>query len=314
MRTMEKEKFMIPMSRNLLDKELTSITLAREWRGFEIHFIKKSTQPNVLVEVNRISTIMFNLDKMDGDVFDDTYTYIVVYDRINGEIISFYRYILCRDAIHGKRVNLSTAKYFKFSHEFVEKILPKTIEFGRSVVNKTAKNHEIGLQAVWAGLGILVYEYHQNPRSDAEKIEYFFGKFSLQRDVYRKKAALNMILYPFQKHFPPALGSDGELFVLPKWWYKTRLSFVLPKSLMKLHLYKEDRKILVNYLQTLDLPMPKLADTYANVGGLAVYATITNRHLDSYETAILQKINEIDAFYIRKFVDGYIPINKNLFV
>jgi len=305
---------MIPMSRQLLDKELTSLTLAREWRGLEIHFVKKQAQPNVIAEVNRISAVMFNLKKVDGDEFDYTYTYIVAYDRTNGEIISFYRYILCKDAIHGKRIGLSTNKYFKFSDEFVETILPFTIEFGRSVVNKMAKNHEVGLQAVWTGLGVLFYEYYQNPPPERVKIEYFFGKFSLQRDIYRKKGALNMILYPFQKHFPSVLGSDEKVLVHPRWWYKTRLSFVLPKSLMKLHLYKEDRKILLNYLQSLDLPMPKLADTYANLGGLVVFGTITNRHLDSWETAILQNIPQIDPFYIRKFVDGYIPINKNLFV
>ena len=174
------KNFTTPVSRILLEKELNATTLARTWRDLEIHFVRKQTSPNIVFEVNRISTLMFNLDYLDSDIFDLTYTYIVVYDRVNGEIVSFYRYILCKDAIHGKRVDLSTNKYFKFSQRFVEDILPVTIEFGRSVVNKTSKNHEIGLQAVWAGLGVLVYEYHQNPPPNRVKIEYFFGKFSLQ--------------------------------------------------------------------------------------------------------------------------------------
>jgi len=190
---MGKRDFTKPAPGELLKKELTEATLARKWRDLEIHFVKKATLPKVIAELNRISTLMFALKHMDTDVFDDTYTYIVAFDRLNGEIISFYRYIICKNAIYKNEIYLSTAKYFKFSHEFVEKILPKTIEFGRSVVNKTAKNHEVGLQAVWVGLGVLFYEYYQNPPPGRVKIEYFFGKFSLQRAIYKKKGILNMI-------------------------------------------------------------------------------------------------------------------------
>jgi putative hemolysin len=301
-----------PVSKDLLEKELTKDTLARMWRNLEIHFVKKQTAPNVILEVNRISAVMFNLPQIDGDVFDDTYIYIVVYDRINGEIVSFYRYILCKDAIHGKHdVRLSTATYFNFSDEFVEKILPVTIEFGRSVVNKTAKNQESGLQAVWAGLGILVYEYYQHPRD--LKIEYFFGKFSLQWNIY-KEDNRNMILYLYQKHFSPVCGKDSEVYMKPRFEFETVLDFSLPGAKMNAETYKVDRQVLVQYLKDLELPMPKLADTYANLGGLVSFGTITNKHLNSWETAILQNIAKINSSYIRRFVDGYKPINKSLFV
>lgn len=307
-----KKNFTTPTPKNVLDRELTKITLAREWRGLEIHFVKKQNIPKVIAEVNRISTIMFNLDILDSDVFDETYTYIVVYDRINGEIVSFYRYIFCKDAIYSKQdIRLSTAKYFSFSNEFIENILSVTIEFGRSVVNKTAKNHFIGLQAVWIGLGVLLYEYYFYPKDT--KIEYFFGKFSLQWNVYNE-ATRDKILYLYQKYFPPLFGIDKELYIKPLYQFQTQLDFTVSDKMMCLSEYKANRKILLNYLISLGLSMPKLVETYANIGGLHVYGTIDNESLKSWETAILETINQIQSGYIKRFVDGYIPINPSLFV
>ena len=308
---MKKEILTKPIPKELLEKELTKATLAREWRKLEIHFVKKQTAPNVLAEINRISAVMFNLAHMDGDVFDDTYPYILSYDRINGEIVSFYRYIFCKDAIHGKHdVRLSTSHYFNFSDEFVEKILPNAIEFGRSVVNKTAKNQKIGLQAVWAGLGILVYEYHLHPKDI--KIEYFFGKFSLQWNIYNESIR-DKILFLYKKYFHPIYGDDKEVYVKPRFEFETKLNFAESGLMMNSDDYKIDRKILVDYLRSIGLSIPRLADTYANVGGLTSYATVTNEELNSWETAILVMIRQVQEGYIRRFVDGYKPVNSSLF-
>lgn len=304
---MQTKNFTIPIAKSLLETELTEATLARMWRGFEIHFVKKQTAPYVLQEVNRISTLMFHLDSMDGDVFDDTYTYIVVYDRPNGEILSFYRYILCKDAIFGSEVRLSTANYFEFSPTFVDTILPTTIEFGRSVVNKPAKNASLGLEAVWIGIGVVIYEYYLHPKDT--KIEYFFGKFSLQWDVY-SDAAKDMILYLFMKYFAKV---DMQAFVTPRHSNIT-LNFTEAHRLFSASSYKDDRKILQKYLQNIGLPMPKLADSYANLGGLTSFGTVSNVHLHSWETAVLQTIKNIDPFYIKRFVDSYVPSNAKLFL
>lgn len=308
---MKEKIFTKAVSRSILEKELTKDTLARTWRCLEIHFVKKQTAPNVIFEVNRISTLMFNLEVLDGDVFDDTYTYIVVYDKENGEVLSFYRYILCKDSIYGKMdVRLSTAKYFSFSDEFLEKILPITIEFGRSVVNKTAKNHENGLHAVWIGLGVLLYEYYSHPKNF--KIEYFFGKFSLQWNVYTELIR-NKILYLYQKHFPVSCGLDKEVYIQALYEFKTQLNFTQLDQMMNSSEYKIDRKILLDYLKTIGISLPKLVDTYANVGGLHVYDTINNTQLKSWETAILLSVDQIQSCYIKRFIDDYQPINSNLF-
>ncbi|MEI7920080.1 MAG: GNAT family N-acyltransferase [bacterium] len=304
---MKTKNFTIPVAKSLLESELTEATLARMWRGFEIHFVKKQTAPYVLQEVNRISTLMFHLDAMDGDVFDSTYTYIVVYDRPNGEILSFYRYILCKNAIFGSEVRLSTADYFKFSPTFVDTILPTTIEFGRSVVNKTAKNAFLGLEAVWIGIGVVIYEYYLHPKDT--KIEYFFGKFSLQWDVY-SDAAKDMILYLFMKHFAKYAAQD---LVISRYSNIT-LDFAEAHRLFSASSYEDDRKILQKYLKNIGLPMPKLADSYAKLGGLISLAMVSNAHLHAWETAVLQIIKDINSFYIKRFVDSYVPSNAKLFL
>ncbi|MEI7562730.1 MAG: GNAT family N-acyltransferase [bacterium] len=288
-----------------------SHTLARIWRGLEIHFVKKISAPFTITEVNRISTVMFNLKTMDGDVFDETYTYIVVYDRENGEIVSFYRYILCKDAIYTPfDVRLSTAKYFNFSQEFIKNVLPVTIELGRSVVNKTAQNQENALQAVWIGLGVLVYEYFLHPNSI--KVDYFFGKFSLKWSLY-SEANKDMILFLFDKHFPPLRGFDQQPYITPMYEFKTDIDFSTPESMLTSKNYKEDRKLLFSYLKRIGLDAPKLADSYANIGGLSSYGAISNEELNSWENAILTNIGEISNSYINRFVDGYSTTNPDLF-
>jgi len=252
---------------------------------------------------------MFSLDQLDGDIFDETYKYIIVYNRQHGEIVSFYRYILCSNAIKSKHdIRLSTAKYFAFSDEFVEKILPFAIELGRSVVNKMAKDQENALAAVWIGLGILVYEYHQHPRDI--QIDYFFGKFSIQWNVYNEDHR-NMILYLFKKYFPPLYGTDGEIYVKPRFEFETTLDFTQASLKMNSGQYKADRKILLAHLGS--LKMPKLAEAYANLK-VNSFGTIFNDHLNSWETGTLSVLREIESSYIRRFVDGYMPtINRHLF-
>ncbi|MCX6823066.1 MAG: GNAT family N-acetyltransferase [candidate division SR1 bacterium] len=307
-----KNNFTQQVARKLLNTEMGPHTLARLWRGLEIHFVKKQSAPFTILEVNRISTVMFNLKTMDGDVFDETYSYIVAYDRKNGEIVSFYRFILCKDAIHNPLdIHLSTAKYFNLSQEFVSKILPVTIELGRSVVNKTAKNQEDALQAVWIGLGVLAYEYYLHPKSI--KVDYFFGKFSLQWSLYNEKNR-DMILFLFSKHFPPLRGADDQPYITPMYGFKTHLDFTGPESTLTSTDYKADRKILFAYLKDIGLPLPKLADSYASLGGLTSYGAISNEELCSWENAILTQIGKISDSYIRRFVDGYQTINPNLFI
>jgi hypothetical protein len=308
---MKKKRFTTPTTPALLNEELTSFTLARTWRNLEIHFIQKKTAPFVLREINRISTLMFGLNTMAGDIFDETYTYIVAYDPKESEVVSFYRYILGREAIRNlPKINLATAGYYNFSNEFLEKILPFTIELGMSVVNKFAKAAQDGLEAVWKGLGILVYEYHTKPQDI--KIEYFFGKFSIQHGVY-DDVSHNMIHYLFHKHFPPMVGDDKEVYVKSKEVCRVNLNFALVQEQLSSEEYKIDRKTLLNYLKSIEKSIPKLAEVYASLGGLRSFDTIVNHQLKSNETAILQRIDKIDPFYIKRFLDGYETSNPRLF-
>jgi hypothetical protein len=304
-----KHDLTIPVDRERLEEELTEKTLARTWRDVEIHFVKKKTAPNTLKEINRISAIMFNLDGPDGDKFDDTYPYIVTYDRVNREVLSFYRYIICQDAIYGGwDIRLSTYKYFKFSSYFRKTILPSTIEFGRSVVNKTAKRQDIGLQAVWLGLGILVYEYHLHPKGI--KIDYFFGKFSLQWSIYNAEAR-DMILGLFKKHFSPP--DNENIDVIPRAKFATKLNFSAAQTAFTEEKYKGNQKKLHQYLDSVGMPVARLAESYANMG-VKYYGTADNPDLLSWESTILQDIGKIPEAYLRIFVADYVTTNPALFI
>ena len=153
--------------------------------------ITKKEFPELYDEIRTISEREFKIEDA-YDRFDETYKYLVCiaeYDNPEElplektcEIVSFYRYILCKDAMKeddsGINFDLSTNKFYNYSFRF-KMLLPATLELGRSVVNHESKLAKKGLEAVWKGLGALIdyYSKHKN-------IEFLYGEVSLQKSRY----------------------------------------------------------------------------------------------------------------------------------
>lgn len=302
-------------------KKLGHNTLARKLiiKDFdlEIHVVSLQGQSDVVIEMNKISANAFGLDK-DGDRFDRVYKYLCVLDRKNGEIVALYRYVLCSKAIVPPNfrliVDLATYKFYDFSKSFFESILPFTIELGRSVVNKDSvfeKTTGRGLQSVWYGLGMLIKEYHfkLQPNGKDPKINYLFGKFSISAENYCFDSR-NLIISLFKKYFG-ACNNDSE-WLIPRKEFEISNYYDLSIEFTDLS-YKEAKKRVNAILQARGEPQPKLAYSYADLGGFKVWDSIWNQHLNCWEVGMILYIPEIKKGYIDRFVGDYETINPNLF-
>lgn len=202
------ETIISPISKNLIEKELSSDYLLRttNFSNNLIFDIDAHCAPHTMLELGRLRELTFRLagggtgKKVDIDEFDTSdkpFRQLIVWNPAEGEIVGAYRYI------HGKNMSFDengqphspTSHLFTFSEKFISEYLPFTIELGRSFVQpnyQPSNNPRKGLYAldnIWDGLGALVVN-----NSD---LKYFFGKMTMYNSYPRD--ARDMILFVLKK-------------------------------------------------------------------------------------------------------------------
>lgn len=295
-----------------MKKELNFWNLVRTLpNGVQCFNIKKENAPKVYEEIIRISEKAFNIGNA-RDEYDDFYSYLVVYDSLNNEIISYYRYILITNDNIEK---LSTAQYYNYHPQFVEEVLVNSIELGRSVINKSSKVERespgIGLRYIWkGGLGPLVYRY--NGLTNEKK--YLFGQVSLQAKDYSSNInALNKIFALFLKNFGLSLN-----MIYPKETLNVFCNSFYPYLEEFEGNYKNDAKKLKTFLKENGIHVPSLFFHYGNLdscnsGSLKMFLPVYNSLLDCYEMALCYDLNSLSDAHKKMFIGDTNDINLSAF-
>lgn len=271
--------------------------------------ITKQEFPELYDEIRKISEREFNIENA-YDCFDETYKYLVCiaeYERPGElpfekvcEIVSFYRYILCKDAFSQEKItfDLSTNKFYDYSFRF-KMMLPATLELGRSVVNHNSKIAKKGLETAWKGLGALIDYYSKH-----ENINLLFGEVSLQKSCYHidniwENDTLMSIISCFIKNF----GNNN--IITPKnpvFSQKELLQFAEERNFVGK--FSQDSTTLRRLLKSRDALPPQLFFHYANLveqDGLAMYLPVNNELLNCWEMGLLLKIESIKPHCLRHF-------------
>lgn len=291
------EAIIDPIDRSLLKSELTSEKLLRTTRkgGNEIYTVNFHNSPHTLREIGRLRELSFrtsgggtglSIDLDDMDTSENCYQQLIVWSPEDEEIIGGYRYILCKNAINGSEIELSTSHYFEFSENFVKNYLPNTIELGRSWVQpnfQPSVNPRKGLYAldnIWDGLGAVTNTYPE--------IEYFFGKVTMY-PTYNTEA--RDFLLHFMNHYFP----DNEQLIIPY--------HVLPQDYNKEEFddllsgkdFKEGYKVLNAFVRDRGEFVPPLINIYMNLSPtMKTFGTAINRDFGNVEeTAILVTLKDI---------------------
>lgn len=272
--------------------------------------ITKKEFPELYGEIRQISEREFKIEDA-YDRFDETYKYLVCISEYNNpeelpfektyEIVSFYRYILCKHAFSQKDIsfNLSTNKFYDYSFRF-KMLLPATLELGRSVVNHNSQMAKKGLESIWMGLGALIDYYSKN-----ENIKFLFGEVSLQKSRYHmdniwESDSLESIVSCFIKNF----GNDSIITPKNPIFTKTELlQFAKEKDFSGD--FSKDSIKLRQLLKSRNMPIPQLFFHYANLveqDGLSMYLPVNNNLLNCYEMGLLLRIEKIQKHCLNHFV------------
>lgn len=292
-------KTIIPaIDKSVLKKELNSKYFSRLTRkgSNEIYIVNDKTAPNVILEIGRLREITFRAsgggtgEEVDLDTYDrgdHAYQQLIVWSPEDEEIIGGYRFILCKDAIDIQGlIHLSTVHYFNLSSNFVDTILPQTIELGRSWVQpnyQPSVNPRKGLFAldnIWDGLGAIV---RLNP-----SINYFFGKVTMYPNY--NTDCRDFLLFFMKKYFP-----DEEKLVVPINPLQQNYDTSYAEKQLEGLGFKDGYKVLNDHIRKNGEFIPPLVNIYMNLSStMKTFGTAVNDEFGKVEeTGILITIADI---------------------
>ncbi|MBT9314062.1 GNAT family N-acyltransferase [Leptothoe spongobia] len=259
-------------------------------------------------EIGRIRTVEFRREGVDTgkakdiDTFDygpNAYRQLVAWDPINQEIVSMYRYIFCQDAIQSDgSIRLSTADQFEFCQNFQTDYLNKTVELGRSVVNRNAKNCKIGLFAIWQGLGALLREY--------PNIKYIFGKVTIPSTY--PQPARNLLI-----EFLQLYHLNVNQLLHPK---ENVRVVVDTNSTFRGGDYATEFAYLKKLLKDMEQGIPPLINTYLRTGGddIQYFGSAYSKGFgNAIAAALLLPTASIKEKQKKQFMDSYTSTNPQRF-
>lgn len=310
------ENIIPPVPRKKLKDELTDDKFVRKTNNAQnlLFIVDAHNSPNIMREIGRLREESFRtagggtgkaLDIDDYDTGEITYKQLIVWDPSENEILGGYRFHICNNnncMINGK-VQLATARLFKFSDKFVNDFLPHTIELGRSFVQPKYQSTQrsskgiFALDNLWDGLGTLVIDYPEK--------KYFFGKVTMYKNYNQR--ARNLILYFLEKHFP-----DTQNMITPFEPLETNMDKQEMQSVFTGSDYIEDYKILSQNVRAFGENIPPLINAYMNLSpSLMTFGTVNNPYFgDVEETAILITINDLYKQKVERHISSYDPEDK----
>ena len=225
---------------------------------------------------------------------------LIVWDPVDREIIGGYRFLLGEE-MHREpdgTPRIATAHMFRFSRQFLDYYLPKTLELGRSFVapyyqsTRTKPKAIYALDNLWDGLGALTVKYPQ--------IEYLFGKVTMYPEYSRE--CRDLLLYFLNTHFP-----DPEELVRPIEPLEITSSPQWLASVIKGDSFKEDYKALNAEIRAHALNIPPLVNAYMSLSPtMRMFGTAINHEFGEVEeSGIFFKISEIFEEKKRRHIDTY---------
>lgn len=309
-----------PVERELIKKELKQKHFLRMTnRGNkEIYITSAHLSPNIMREIGRLRELSFATDgggtgkEVDIDEYDtlpEPYCckQLFVWDPVEEEIVGGYRFahgsnMLRRD---DGSIATPTAEHYRFSEEFVQNVLPYTVELGRAFVQpayQPSQNVSKGLYSLdnlWDGLGTLILEIPET--------RYFLGKITIYQSM--DSQARDMILYFYQKYFP-----DPDGLMWPYEPTQIEMDYNQLVALFNGHNYKEDYQTLLHAVRERGCTVPALVNAYMNLSStMRYFGTCPDHGLPGTEgIGIMITLKDIAPDKRMRHVESYHEKNAKL--
>lgn len=157
------------------------------------YVITQTEDPKLFQEVLGSCSSAFGTNTRDKH--DEDYPYLVsLYN--NSTVLAGYRVMVCKNAkINNNDYNLYTREFFNYTEEFVEKILPKAAEFGRSFTSTASLMLPRAIlihsfRSIWTtSLAPFITE------CEKKGVNHFFGQISIPSHEYSPDAIKKMIAF-----------------------------------------------------------------------------------------------------------------------
>ncbi len=287
------------IDRELLKSELTAERHLRHTNkgDNDIYVVDAASCPNTMREIGRLREIAFR-DAGGGtgkdcdidfyDTMDPPCRQLLVWDPHAEEIIGGYRFIMGGDIRMDENdlPRIATSHMFRFSQQFIEDYLPRTMELGRSFVSLGYQSSKAGTKALyaldnlWDGLGALTVIYPD--------IKYLFGKVTMYPGYNRE--CRDMLLFFLHKYFP---DRDKLVHALKP------ISLITPeeqlRNLFNGKDFREDYKILNHAIRSHGSNIPPLVNAYMSLSPtMKMFGTAINDEFGNVEeSGIMITLSEI---------------------
>ncbi len=302
-----------PVDPALIQAELTPERLLRTTNrgGNEIYIIDAHSSPTVMREIGRLRELSFRSSgggtgkACDIDEFD-TMTppcrQLFVWNPERREIIGAYRFIDGRDIVTQPdgTPRIATASMFRFSPRFLNDILPRTIELGRSWVQPEYQSTRAGVKAIyaldnlWDGLGAVTVTHPH--------VEYLFGKMTMYPSYDRQ--CRNLLLHFLNLYFP-----DPDNLVKPIHPLPDTVSEIAQDNFFVGNDFREDYRRLNAFIRSHGINIPPLINAYMSLSpSMRILGTAINTHFgDVEETGLLIRIADILDSKKARHIDSFQP-------
>ena len=277
----------------------------------EVYVIDGRECPNTMREIGRLREIAFRASgggtgtECDIDYFDTMEPpcrQLIVWDPENMLILGGYRFIIGSDIVMEAPdvPRIATSHMFRFSHEFITRYLPNTLELGRSFVRLEYQTTRQGSKALytldnlWDGLGALTVLHPE--------IKYLFGKVTMYPGYLPQ--CRNMILYFLHKHFP-----DPDGLVWPIRPLNTNMDTQAMERLFNGDDFKSDYRILNAEIRRYGFNIPPLVNAYMSLSpSMRFFGTAINTEFgDVEESGIFMAIDEIYEAKKQRHISTFHP-------
>ena len=292
------ETIIAPVDPALIEKELSNNAFLRNTNkaGNEIYVVDAHTAPHTMREIGRLREITFrdagggtgkDCDIDEFDTMEQPCQQLLVWNPERREIVGAYRYLLgSQMEVRDGNPYIAMAHIFRFSEEFMTKVLPQTIELGRSFVTPYYQSTRAGARAIyaldnlWDGLGALTVLHPE--------IEYLFGKMTMYTTYPRQ--CRNLLLDFLNLYFKDHDHWAEPIHPLPDTAVDAETAaFFVGNN------FKEDYQRLNKFVRANGINIPPLVNSYMNLSPtMRILGTAVNDAFgDVEETGLIIKIDEI---------------------
>lgn len=300
------------VDRTLIKQELEGHLLRPSNKaGNLVYDITAHTAPNVMREIARLREISYRhaggatgqaMDIDDMDTMPCPYHQLLVWDPENEQIVSGYRYLLCRQATFSPdgQPYITSAHLFHYSDRFIRDYLPYTIEFGRAFVQPQYQTREAGgtralfaLDNIWDGIGAVLYNHPE--------VRYMIGKVTIYPDFDPRARDL---IYAYLARY----HSDREGLCAP--YHPVAIS---PEAQAQADTLFAGNDVVADYhalqhaVRAQGTVLPPMFSAYLNLTEtLRFFGNARNDQLaDVYETGIMLDIADVHPDKLLRYLGGY---------